>query len=60
MWITGQLAAAAGVGVDDFVSPLDFEADDDDDSLEDSVEVLDFVFSPLDEVLPVLALLSVR
>jgi hypothetical protein len=68
LWITGQLAAAAGAAASDFDSPLDFEApldvdadvDVDDESLEDSVEVPDFFFSPFDELLLVLALLSVR
>ena len=35
----------AGAALDDLESPLDFEADDE-VSLEDSVEVLDFFFSP--------------
>jgi hypothetical protein len=61
-----QLAAAAGAVRDDLESPLDFEADDfetddfesEEVSLEDSVEVLAFFFSPLDELDP--ARLSVR
>ena len=63
----GQLAAAAVAAVDDFDSPSDFEVDDElddeaDDSAEEpeaSEEVLDF-FSPLEELLPDPALLSVR
>jgi hypothetical protein len=54
----GQLAAAAGAAVDDSDPPFDFE--DDDESLEDSVEVLDFLFSPFDELLLDAARLSVR
>jgi hypothetical protein len=62
-----QLAAVAGAALDDVEPPLDFEADDpldfeadDDVSLADSVEVVDFFFSPSDEVLPDPARLSVR
>jgi hypothetical protein len=51
----GQLAAAAGAAVDDSDPPFDF----DDESLDDSVEVLDFLFSPFDELLDA-ARLSVR
>lgn len=61
LWITDQLAAAAGAGValDDFASPLVFDVDevslDGLDALDESAVAF---FSPLDE--PEAARLSVR
>lgn len=61
LWITGQLAAAAGAGVevDDFASPLVFDVEEVSLAEPDDSAAFFSFFSPSDEPLDA-ALLSVR